>query len=52
MGIERFIFGSDYPIMHPRVAMELVNVIEIDFKEKEYIFSKNILRILSMDKAI
>jgi predicted TIM-barrel fold metal-dependent hydrolase len=51
LGAGRFIFGSDYPIMHPRVAMECVKVLRIPEKQKKMILGENLLNLLDQNKA-
>lgn len=50
LGAERFVFGSDYPVMHPKVAMECVNVLNISKREKRMIQGENLLNVLNKNK--
>jgi len=51
LGADRFIFGSDYPVMHPQVALEIINVLDIPMKDKEFILSGNLSRLLNNRKV-
>lgn len=46
IGAERFLFGSDYPVMHPKMSLESVNALSISGEEKDKVFGKNLLNIL------
>lgn len=46
LGAEKLLFGSDYPVMHPKVAIETIRVLNISEKEKNKIFGENLLEIL------
>ena len=46
LGAERFIFASDYPVMHPRSSIETIRALELSERERKLIFGENILRIL------
>lgn len=46
IGAERFIFASDYPVMHPRVAIETIKVLDLSDTEQELVFGKNFLNIM------
>ena len=45
MGIERIIFGSDYPVMHPAMSIESVKALKLTRDEEDRIFYKNILEV-------
>ena len=47
VGDERFLFGSDYPIVNPGMYVEAVRFEHISEESKEKIFYKNAERILS-----
>ena len=47
LGAERFIFGSDFPVMHPRVALECLNVSHITANERKMILGENVLNLLN-----
>lgn len=46
LGPERLIFGSDYPVMHPAMSIASIEVLRFNEREKDLIYSGNILRIL------
>ena len=46
MGIDRIIFGSDFPVMHPTMSIASVKALKLNPAEEERIFSKNILEAL------
>lgn len=46
IGAERIIFGSDYPVMHPRMAIAAIEALKLTDEEKSQIYSKNILKVL------
>lgn len=50
LGAGRFLFGSDYPVMHPKVALECVNVLNITDKDKRMILGENIVGILQNNR--
>jgi hypothetical protein len=52
VGPERFIFGSDFPVMHPRMMIEAVEALDIAKEEKEKIYSGNILKLLDGQRRI
>ncbi|HIE06278.1 MAG TPA: hypothetical protein EYP58_05700 [bacterium (Candidatus Stahlbacteria)] len=45
LGPERFIFGSDFPISHPRIYLTMIDLICSE-QEKKLILAENILRLL------
>lgn len=45
-GAERIIFGSDYPFGDPRVALAMINTLNLNKKEYKLITEKNIENIL------
>lgn len=47
LGADRIVFGSDWPCCHPAPEKMKIEVLEISKKEKQAIFSGNIMRILS-----
>ena len=46
LGDERFLFGTDYPIVNPGMYVQAVYQEHISEKSKENIFYKNTMRIL------
>lgn len=46
IGAGKLIFASDYPVMHPKVALENIYILKLSNKDKELILSKNLLRLL------
>lgn len=52
VGAERFLFGSDYPVMHPKMSIETIESTELSRAQKEKIFSKNAKRLLPRRKVI
>ncbi len=46
LGAERVIFGSDFPLGHPKMYLGLVDALRIDSEKRSKILSGNILRIL------
>lgn len=50
VGAEKFIFGSDYPVMHPKMALECIDVLNISDREKTLILGENIFNMLQNNK--
>ena len=46
VGCKKFIFGSDFPVMHPKMSIISINELSLTPVQKERIFSKNILEVL------
>ncbi len=46
LGADRVIFGSDFPLGHPKMYLALVEVLRISDGERSKILGENILRIL------
>jgi len=46
IGIERIIFGSDYPVMHPLMSIASVKALGLTEDEEKRVFSENILAVL------
>lgn len=46
IGCRKFVFGSDFPVMHPEMSVISVDKLGLTAAEKERIFSKNILEAL------
>lgn len=46
LGVERFLFGSDYPVGHPRMYLGLAEALHLAPKEKELFLGGNLLRVL------
>lgn len=51
IGYERILFGSDFPIMHPKMSIESIKVLQIGEREKEHIFSLNLMELLEKKDA-
>lgn len=49
IGAERVIFGSDFPLGHPKMYLGLVDALSIDSQQRKKILAENILRILKED---
>ncbi len=47
LGAEKFIFGSDYPVMHPKVSLETVRVLNLGDEDQKLVFGGNIRRLLN-----
>ncbi|MGD0476547.1 MAG: amidohydrolase family protein [Nitrososphaerales archaeon] len=47
-GADKVIFGSDYPVTQPSVAISLVEKLEIDTKDRERILSENAKRVFRL----
>lgn len=45
-GYEKVIYGSEYPLSDPIIEKQKIERLAISDEQKEYVFSKNILRIL------
>jgi len=46
IGVDKLIYGSEFPMYHPAVELKKIKLLDITTKDKEKIFSKNILNIL------
>ncbi len=46
LGASRFLFGSDFPVMHPRMSIEAVRAAGLSKKDTEKILWKNSLKLL------
>jgi len=46
LGPERFIFGSDFPISHPRIYLDLVEIVTTE-SEQALILGQNLLRLIN-----
>ncbi len=46
LGAERVIFGSDFPLGHPRMYLGLVDALGLDKKERELVLGGNAMRLL------
>lgn len=46
IGAERFLFGSDFPICHPKVLISFIRNMNITDEDKDLILGGNLLRIL------
>jgi predicted TIM-barrel fold metal-dependent hydrolase len=45
-GYEKIIFGSEYPLSDPYVERSKIDLLQIPDQQKEFIFGKNMLRLL------
>jgi len=45
LGIDKIIFGSDYPVMHPAMSIASVKALNLTKDEEERIFYRNILEV-------
>jgi hypothetical protein len=50
LGAERVIFGSDYPLGHPKMYLGLVDALRISDRERSQVLGGNILRLLGEGK--
>ena len=48
IGVDRFMFGSDYPFFTPKNMLNKVEKLDISEEEKEMILNKNAIRILKL----
>lgn len=46
LGAERFLFGSDYPVMHPKMSIETIKAAELSKEDENKILGKNAVRVL------
>jgi predicted TIM-barrel fold metal-dependent hydrolase len=46
IGAERVIFGSDFPLGHPKIYLGLVDALRMSADDRELVLSGNILRLL------
>lgn len=47
LGSEKVIFGSEFPMYHPKVSLDNILVQDIDENQKENILYRNILKLIS-----
>ncbi len=47
-GADKVIFGSDYPVTHPSVAISLVEKLEIDTRDRKRILSENAKKVFRL----
>ena len=52
LGIERFLYGSDYPIEHPRMYLGLVDALELTDAERRKLLGGNLTDLLDPDKCL
>lgn len=52
VGAQKIIFGSDFPVMYPKMMIEAVEALNVSYEDKEKIFSGNILKLLNEGKKI
>jgi hypothetical protein len=48
LGAERFVFGSDYPLSHPKIHLAQVRCLDLTFKEEQAILGQNAARLLGI----
>ena len=46
LGIKKFIFGSDFPVMHPKMSIEAIKALKLRDKEEDAIFANNFLQVV------
>jgi predicted TIM-barrel fold metal-dependent hydrolase len=46
LGADRFLYGSDFPLGHPKVLLGLVDALRIPAADKDLILGQNLLRLL------
>jgi predicted TIM-barrel fold metal-dependent hydrolase len=46
LGADRVIFGSDYPLGHPRMYLGLVDALRLSEEQRGLVLGGNILRLL------
>jgi predicted TIM-barrel fold metal-dependent hydrolase len=46
LGAERFLFGSDFPLGHPKVLLGMIDALRISQDEKAIILGQNLERLL------
>lgn len=46
LGADRFLYGSDYPLGHPKVLLGLIDALRIPAADKDLILGENLLRLL------
>jgi predicted TIM-barrel fold metal-dependent hydrolase len=47
LGCNRFLYGSDYPLGHPKVLLGLIAALRISDSNKEQILGRNLLKLLT-----
>jgi len=47
IGIDKIIFGSDYPIMHPTMSIASVKALNLTKDEEDRVFYKNVLEVFN-----
>lgn len=52
LGIERFLYGSDYPIEHPRMYLGLVDALELSEAERRKLLGGNLAGLLDPEKCL
>jgi predicted TIM-barrel fold metal-dependent hydrolase len=52
LGIERFLFGSDYPIEHPRMYLGLVDALGLSQPERDMLLGRNLSGLLDPGKCL
>lgn len=52
LGIERFLFGSDYPIEHPRMYLGLVDALGLSIAERDKLLGGNLAGLLDSGKCL
>jgi uncharacterized protein len=51
MGVEKLLFGSDYPLMSPEMVLDYLKLASIDDQDIEKILSINAFQLLGSEKA-
>jgi predicted TIM-barrel fold metal-dependent hydrolase len=46
LGVERFIFGSDYNLGHPKMSIEVIHALQLKESDAQAIFYRNLLGLL------
>ncbi|MBI1745678.1 MAG: amidohydrolase family protein [Acidobacteria bacterium] len=49
-GADKFVFGSDYPVMHPKMSLASVEVLSLTAEERRKLYSENLLSTLAEEK--
>jgi predicted TIM-barrel fold metal-dependent hydrolase len=50
LGADRVIFGSDFPLGHPRMYMGLIDALKIDERDRALILGSNILKLVGEER--
>lgn len=52
LGIKKFLFGSDYPIEHPRIYLGLVEALQLSSADRDLILGGNLSGLLDPEKCL